>query len=53
VKRPSGRPGYAYWKAKRIEECVACPDPIEVGQEVMHAYAGGYVHVICPYLSRS
>jgi hypothetical protein len=53
VKRADTRPGYAYWKAKRPEECVACPDPIEVGQEIMKAYAGGYVHVICPHLSRS
>jgi hypothetical protein len=49
-KRTSGqRAGVPYWEAKYPGECVVCPDPIEVGQEIMRADAGGYVHVICPH----
>lgn len=48
-KRTSGqRAGVPYWQAQYAGECQACPSPIEVGQEIMRADAGGYVHVICP-----
>lgn len=37
-----------FWEARYKGECAACPEPIVVGQEIMHADAGGYVHVECP-----
>lgn len=50
--RPDGwkpsAPRTPYWEARFPGECQACPAPIAVGEEIMRADAGGYVHVTCP-----
>lgn len=47
-KAPGGRPGWPYWEARFAGECQACEHPVKVGEEIMRADAGGYVHVTCP-----